>query len=154
MEAVAAVGSVLSIVGILGQSIQGILKLRKLVRGVSNTSRTWNYFTADLEDLEHALKTVLAFVEQIPEDRCKKDERKHLDTLIRQVERCRVDIDEWVAHSRDLDVSSTTSRTRFLRRIRIHENADDLVVFHRRIATHMQGFQFTLNILGRSDSLI
>jgi len=154
MEAVGAVAGVVSIVGIIGQSIDGILKLRKLVHGISNASETVRNFMEGLETLKHALMTVRELAATFREEQSLPDVPTHIETLRQQAEKCHDDIGRWIKHAEKLNTNSMRSTNVFFKKLHIASDANEFSEFHRKVASHQQGFQFTLGILGRSACFV
>jgi hypothetical protein len=152
MEVIGGIASVAGAVGILaivGQSIDGILKLKKLFDGIHAAPKTVSNFMRELDSLQGILVAIKELIERIPKEWLMGDEAISVDVLASQVEKCRDDIKVWENDAAKLNVKSSRALDAFFQKLRVVGDASAFSEFHRKVASHQQGIQLSLDILGR-----
>lgn len=157
MEVVGGIASVAGAVGILaivGQSIDGILKLKRFFHEIQAAPKTVSNFLGDLESLQGTLVAIRGLIEKIPEEWLVDDKEITVDVLASQAEKCRDDIKVWENDAARLNVRSGKALEAFFKKLRVAGDASTFSEFHRKVASHQQGIQISLDVLGRSVFLL
>lgn len=152
MEVVGGIASIAGAVGILGlvgQSIDGILKIKKHFHGLHAAPRTASNFLSDLDSLKGTLVAIKELIEKVPEEWLVGDEAGNVNVLASQSEKCRDDIKLWEKDAAKLNTKSSKALDAFFKKLRVVADAGNFSEFHRKVASHQQGIQISLDILGR-----
>ena len=150
MEVIGCVSGVVGIAALVGQCLEGILKLQKLVHSLSHASiKILEDFVERIESLEATLKAVHELTERLSTRRSEGSAGLAIESLVLQSKKCRDDIIGWVKDAEKMDPKYPSTVSRFRTKIRIARNIDAISEFQRKVTTHQQTFQSSLEILGR-----
>jgi hypothetical protein len=72
-----------------------------------------------------------------------------VDVLASQVEKCRADIKIWERDAVKLNTKSSRSVEVFFKKLRVAGEGSTFNEFHRKVTSHQQGIQLSLDIPGR-----
>lgn len=146
---IASVAGTVAILGLIGQSVDGILKLKKLVSLIRDADRAVEIFVTDLDSLSGTLASIRELIEKIPDEWLIGEDAISVDVLASQVEKCRDDIKVWEKDAAKLNTKSSRSIDTFFKKLRVASEGCSFNEFHRKVASHQQGIQISLDILGR-----
>ncbi len=149
------INGVVGIAALVAQCLEGILMLRKLVRSLTHTSfKTLGDFLERIESLEATLKAVHELNQRFPSRWSEGSAVLAIEPLVLQSKKCRDDIIGWVKDAEKMNPKYNSSVSIFRTRIGIAGNRDAISEFHRKVATHQQVFQSSLEVLGRCATML